>query len=59
MLIAAQVGGGDTHRLDLSNMVMLKDNHIWSTGNITEARPCSTLLRRRFAAAVCGNGTVS
>lgn len=24
------VGGAATHRLDLSNMVMLKDNHIWS-----------------------------
>ena len=29
------VGGGDTHRMDLSNMVMLKDNHIWATGSIT------------------------
>lgn len=29
------VGGGDTHRMDLSGMVMLKDNHIWSTGSIT------------------------
>jgi len=29
------VGGADTHRMDLSNMVMLKDNHIWSTGSIT------------------------
>jgi len=28
------VGGADTHRMDLSNMVMLKDNHIWSTGSI-------------------------
>lgn len=26
------VGGADTHRLDLSHMVMLKDNHIWATG---------------------------
>jgi len=31
------VGGVATHRLDLSQMVMLKDNHIWSAGNITEA----------------------
>ena len=30
-------GGADTHRLDLSHMVMLKDNHIWSVGSITEA----------------------
>ena len=31
------VGGVDTHRLDLSHMVMLKDNHIWSTGSIAQA----------------------
>ncbi len=31
------VGGAATHRLDLSQMVMLKDNHIWSMGSITEA----------------------
>ena len=31
------VGGAATHRLDLSQMVMLKDNHIWSAGGITAA----------------------
>lgn len=31
------VGGVDTHRYDLSSMVMLKDNHIVSTGSITKA----------------------
>jgi len=31
------IGGADTHRMDLSSMVMLKDNHIWSAGNITLA----------------------
>lgn len=31
------VGGADTHRMDLSSMVMLKDNHVWSRGSITEA----------------------
>ncbi|KAG1182361.1 hypothetical protein G6F35_015625 [Rhizopus arrhizus] len=31
------VGGLDTHRMDLSAMVMLKDNHIWSSGSITKA----------------------
>lgn len=31
------VGGCDTHRYDLSSMVMLKDNHVWSTGSITKA----------------------
>ena len=32
---AVLVGGASTHRMDLSHMVMLKDNHIWSTGSIT------------------------
>lgn len=31
------VGGAATHRLDLSQMVMLKDNHIWSAGSIHDA----------------------
>lgn len=31
------VGGIDGHRTDLSSMVMLKDNHIWSSGSITRA----------------------
>ena len=34
---ALLVGGASTHRMDLSHMVMLKDNHIWATGNITNA----------------------
>jgi len=31
------VGGVATHRLDLSQMVMLKDNHIWASGSIKSA----------------------
>ena len=31
------IGGAATHRLDLSQMVMLKDNHIWSCGSIEKA----------------------
>lgn len=31
------VGGIDGHRHDLSSMIMLKDNHIWSSGSITNA----------------------
>ncbi|KAG6120722.1 hypothetical protein E4U14_003229 [Claviceps sp. LM454 group G7] len=31
------IGGADAHRMDLSSMVMLKDNHVWSRGSITEA----------------------
>lgn len=34
---ALVVGGGATHRYDLSQMVMLKDNHIASAGGITRA----------------------
>lgn len=34
---AMAVGGVDMHRYDLSSMVMLKDNHVWSTGSITRA----------------------
>ena len=31
------VGGIDGHRHDLSSMIMLKDNHVWSKGSITKA----------------------
>ncbi|KAL2107071.1 hypothetical protein VUR80DRAFT_5727 [Thermomyces stellatus] len=31
------VGGADTHRMDLSSMIMLKDNHVWSRGSIADA----------------------
>ncbi|KAG9246654.1 Quinolinate phosphoribosyl transferase [Calycina marina] len=31
------IGGVDGHRHDLSSMTMLKDNHIWARGSITEA----------------------
>lgn len=31
------VGGAATHRLDLSQMVMLKDNNIWACGSIDKA----------------------
>ena len=34
---ALLVGGAATHRLNLSQMVMLKDNHIWSCGSISDA----------------------
>ncbi|KAI4089894.1 MAG: hypothetical protein LQ344_005084 [Seirophora lacunosa] len=35
---ALAVGGADTHRHDLSSMIMLKDNHIWACGgNIARA----------------------
>ncbi|KAI1334668.1 Quinolinate phosphoribosyl transferase [Xylariaceae sp. FL0016] len=31
------VGGADAHRMDLSAMIMLKDNHVWSRGGIRDA----------------------
>ncbi|XP_022108846.1 nicotinate-nucleotide pyrophosphorylase [carboxylating]-like [Acanthaster planci] len=34
---ALLIGGVSTHRYDLSSMIMLKDNHIWSAGSITKA----------------------
>ncbi|KAL3856750.1 hypothetical protein ACJMK2_011473 [Sinanodonta woodiana] len=34
---ALLVGGVSTHRFDLSSMIMLKDNHIWTAGSITQA----------------------
>ncbi|KAJ8599724.1 hypothetical protein CTAYLR_010211 [Chrysophaeum taylorii] len=34
---ALMVGGAATHRLDLSQMVMLKDNHVWAAGSIKGA----------------------
>ncbi len=46
---ALLVGDADTHRMDLSAMVMLKDNHIWSTGSIK-----GSVERARFA---CGFAT--
>ena len=41
------VGGASTHRLDLSQMVMLKDNHIWACNGSIEAAV-------RKARSVCG-----
>ena len=34
---ALLVGGCSTHRLDLSQMVMLKDNHVWAVGSVASA----------------------
>lgn len=33
---ALLVGGVSTHRYDLSSMIMLKDNHIWTAGSVTK-----------------------
>jgi len=34
---AVQVGGGDTHRLHLDDMILIKDNHIAVAGSLREA----------------------
>ncbi|QSL66832.1 hypothetical protein MERGE_001219 [Pneumocystis wakefieldiae] len=38
------VGGADPHRFDLSSMIMLKDNHIWSKGSIRKAIEAARLI---------------
>ncbi|XP_034096250.1 nicotinate-nucleotide pyrophosphorylase [carboxylating]-like [Gymnodraco acuticeps] len=43
---AMLVGSVSMHRQDLSGMVMLKDNHVWASGSITQAV--------REARSVCG-----
>ncbi|XP_076583746.1 nicotinate-nucleotide pyrophosphorylase [carboxylating]-like [Chaetodon auriga] len=43
---AMLVGGVSMHRQDLSGMVMLKDNHVWASGSITQAV--------KSARSVCG-----
>jgi len=42
---AVLVGGGKNHRMNLEEMLMLKDNHIDRAGNITNA---VNLLRRKY-----------
>jgi nicotinate-nucleotide pyrophosphorylase (carboxylating) len=34
---AVETGGGDTHRLHLDDMILIKDNHITIIGNIAKA----------------------
>lgn len=41
---ALLVGGADTHRMDLSSMVMLKDNHIASTGSVERSVQCARAI---------------
>ncbi|CAJ1053081.1 nicotinate-nucleotide pyrophosphorylase -like isoform X2 [Thunnus maccoyii] [Xyrichtys novacula] len=43
---AMLVGSASMHRQDLSGMVMLKDNHVWASGSITQAV--------KAARSVCG-----
>ncbi|XP_048373561.1 nicotinate-nucleotide pyrophosphorylase [carboxylating] isoform X1 [Sphaerodactylus townsendi] len=34
---ALLVGGASCHRYDLGSLIMLKDNHVWASGSITQA----------------------
>jgi len=34
---AVQIGGGDTHRLHLDDMILIKDNHIAIVGSVKKA----------------------
>ena len=47
---AVRVGGGYNHRYNLSDAIMLKDNHIDAAGSITEAiklaRKCSPFIKK-------------
>ena len=45
------VGGIDAHRYDLSSMIMLKDNHIWSKGMSRK----NHLIMPRFDYGGCEN----
>ncbi len=47
---AVRIGGGENHRLSLSDMILIKDNHIRCAGSITEAvarvrRQCSFTVK--------------
>jgi len=44
------VGGIDPHRHDLSSMIMLKDNHIWSSG------ACALIMRWLGLTRKCEQG---
>ncbi|XP_023810313.1 nicotinate-nucleotide pyrophosphorylase [carboxylating]-like isoform X2 [Oryzias latipes] len=39
---AMLVGGASMHRQDLSGMVMLMDNHVWTSGSITKVGSCAS-----------------
>ena len=51
------VGGIDPHRHDLSSMIMLKDNHIWSSG--LAISPCSKSLSQEIHQTYIGSITAA
>lgn len=58
---AMLVGGTSMHRQDLSGMVMLKDNHVWASGSITEVKADNSNFRLEqwWAHVLTGGATVS
>lgn len=46
------VGGIDSHRHDLSSMIMLKDNHIWSSGQFFFFLSCKYLVNLQGAGSI-------
>ena len=55
---ALLVAGVDTHRYSLSNMVMLKDNHIDACGGIAETVCCPAVPPRRWQGHLLSGGAV-
>ncbi|KAI4125561.1 MAG: hypothetical protein LQ341_006968, partial [Variospora aurantia] len=49
---ALAVGGADTHRHDLSSMIMLKDNHIWACGGDIARAVCAAKAAGGFSIKV-------
>jgi nicotinate-nucleotide pyrophosphorylase len=52
------VGGVDTHRVDLSSMIMLKDNHVWSTGTPVPRAQSEIETQRDIGASESGRKRV-
>ncbi|XP_048373563.1 nicotinate-nucleotide pyrophosphorylase [carboxylating] isoform X2 [Sphaerodactylus townsendi] len=46
---ALLVGGASCHRYDLGSLIMLKDNHVWASGSITQdLHPTASTLKASF-----------
>ncbi|KAM6453067.1 nicotinate-nucleotide pyrophosphorylase [carboxylating] isoform 2-T2 [Liasis olivaceus] len=46
---ALLVGGASCHRYDLGSLIMLKDNHVWASGSITQdLHPTASTVKASF-----------
>lgn len=53
---AVMVGGGRNHRFNLSDMILIKDNHIAAAGSITKAITCAKRNKNKLKIEVeCDN----